>query len=75
MSMNTKPDNPPVVDTDRIGSRMSRMDPDIFSNQSGPNDESPTDDDQDESVSTEENVFSDEPIDADGDPTGEPNHH
>ena len=65
MTMKTQPDNQSTVDPNRIGSRMNRIDPDIFRSQS--NAESETGDD--EPVETEENVFSDEPIDKDGNPT------
>lgn len=56
---------PLLPDPDRIGSRMSRIDPDIFSSQSG----DVTDNDTEETATTEENVFSDEPIDDNGKPT------
>ncbi len=57
-----------LPDNNRIGSRMSRISPDIFRNQDAP---PSTDDEKDKSVETEENVFSDEPIDDDGNPIGE----
>ncbi|WP_026308428.1 hypothetical protein [Spirosoma spitsbergense] len=64
--MPTPQDDLLLPDTSRIGSRMSRISPDIFRNQ----DTTPTtNDDKEESVETEENVFSDEPIDDDGNPT------
>lgn len=60
-----------LPDTSRIGSRMSRISPDIFRNQ----DASPsTGDDEEESAETEENVFSDKPIDEDGEPAIEPTY-
>lgn len=52
-------------DTNRIGSRMSRINPDIFRNQSGDTSEESTG----ETTETEENVFSDEPINDEGQPT------
>jgi hypothetical protein len=58
-------------DTSRIGSRMSRMSPDIFRNQDAP---PSTNDEKEEPVEPEENVFSDEPIDDDGNPTDMSDH-
>ncbi len=66
--MTTRQDDVLLPDTSRIGSRMSRISPDIFRNQ----DASPsTDGDKEEAEDTEENVFSDAPIDADGSATEE----
>lgn len=65
MTMETQPENQPAVDPDRIGSRMSRLDPDIFSSQSSAVPEN----DNDGTTEVEENVFSDEAIDEDGNPT------
>ncbi|WP_018620182.1 hypothetical protein [Spirosoma luteum] len=69
--MTTRQDDLLLPDTSRIGSRMSRISPDIFRNQ----DSSPsTDGDEEESAETEENVFSDKPIDEEGEPTSEPTY-
>ena len=63
--MTTRRNDLLLPDASRIGSRMSRISPDIFRNQdTAP----PTDNDKEEPVETEENVFSDEPIDDDGNP-------
>ncbi|MFD2571719.1 hypothetical protein ACFSUS_13825 [Spirosoma soli] len=58
-------------DTEVIGSRIGRIDPDNFRNQSGASIE----DDDDTSDETEDNGLFDEPVDEDGDPTGEHDHH
>ena len=52
-----------------IGSRIGRIDPDNFQNQSGAS----IDDDDD--VDEETDNPDDEPVDEDGDPTGEHDHH
>lgn len=59
MTANTSDPLPP--DPNRIGSRMSRINPDIFRNQSG--------DGTEETAATEENGFIAEPIDDEGKPT------
>jgi hypothetical protein len=56
-------------DVELIGSRLDRIDPDNFRNQSGSEDA----DDEDEVVNEDE--LYDEPTDEDGDPTGEHDHH
>ncbi|GAB3899364.1 hypothetical protein GCM10028803_20380 [Larkinella knui] len=56
-------------DPELIGSRILRMDPNLFANQSGAAIE---DGDEDE---TDEDELDDEPVDEDGDPTGEHDHH
>ncbi|RIV18513.1 hypothetical protein DYU11_28490 [Fibrisoma montanum] len=56
-------------DTELIGTRVVRIDPDNFRNQSGAAIE---DDDADEAGA--DNSLADEPTDADGDPTGEHDH-
>ena len=65
--MTTLQDDLLLPNTSRIGSRMSRISPDIFQNQDAP---PATDDEKEEPVETEKNVFSDEPIDDDGKPIG-----
>ncbi|QJW88447.1 hypothetical protein HNV11_03195 [Spirosoma taeanense] len=63
----------PSDDVELIGSRIGRLDPDNFSNQSGAAME---DDEADEADDvTEDNGLYDEPTDEDGDPTGEHDHH
>lgn len=57
-------------DVELIGSRIGRIDPDNFRNQSGA---AIDDGDEDEEVREEE--LYDEPVDEDGDPTGEHDHH
>lgn len=57
-------------DMELIGSRIGRIDPDNFRNQSGAAIE---DGDDDDVVDDEE--LDDEPVDEDGDPTGEHDHH
>ena len=57
------------MDAEVVGSRIGRIDPDIFRNQgTSPNDEV-TEDDLDESDTD------DKPTDEEGDPTGEHDHH
>ena len=75
--MTTLIHNESLTDTDLVGSRLGRIDPDIFRNQglttAGPS----SSDDDDEELSddeTDEDLF-DEPADEDGDPTGEHDHH
>jgi hypothetical protein len=67
---NTNPvaDELQVDSANVIGSRLGRMDPAIFSNQSGAAIE---DDDELESEQSD----NDEPTDEEGDPTGEHDHH
>lgn len=60
------------ADTELIGSRIGRIDPDNFRNQSGAAIEDG--DDTDEEPTNEEEL-ADEPLDEDGDPTGEHDHH
>ena len=59
--------------TEQVGSRLNRIDPNNFRNQSGAaiedDDEKPK-----PSESADTNLF-DEPVDEDGDPTGEHDHH
>lgn len=67
----TRLDNPQLVDeTSIIGSRMGRIDPDNFRSQ---RDEPAANDEDDEQ--TDADVADDEPVDEDGDPTGEHDHH
>ncbi len=69
--MTTRQDDLLLPDTSRIGSRMSRISPDIFRSQ----DTAPSvDDDNDASVATEENVLSDAPIDDNGDSANASDH-
>lgn len=57
-------------DVELVGSRVERIDPDNFRNQSG------RDDDRgDGPLETEDDGLFDEPVDEDGDPTGEHDHH
>lgn len=77
--METKLNNPLHPDANRIGSRMSRISPDIFRSE-GDNGPFSIEASDDEPVETEENLLSDEPVDEDGDPTdmpdqGEHDHH
>ncbi|MGA0556510.1 hypothetical protein ACO2Q8_07665 [Larkinella sp. VNQ87] len=59
-------------DPDLMGSRVLRMDPVIFTNQSG----AAMEDGDDELEETaDRNELYDEPLDEDGDPTGEHDHH
>ncbi|UHG89867.1 hypothetical protein [Spirosoma oryzicola] len=62
--------NPMPGDVELIGSRIGRIDPDNFRNQSG----AAMEDGDDEEV-VDDNELSDEPTDEDGDPTGEHDHH
>ncbi|SOD93247.1 hypothetical protein [Spirosoma fluviale] len=55
-------------DTEVIGSRIGRIDPDNFRNQR-------TDDIDADHQDEEETDLFDEPVDAEGDPTGEHDHH
>jgi len=57
------------MDAEVVGSRIGRIDPDIFRNQG-------TDSDNDEVAENDlaESDFDDERLDADGDPTGEHDH-
>ena len=70
--MTTQQDDLLSPDTSRIGSRMSRISPDIFRNQDAP---SSPEEAEEEPVVTEENVFSDEPIDDTGAPIEGPADH
>lgn len=54
-------------------SRVSHMNPDIFTNQSGAALEDGDEDELNE-IEEEEDLY-DEPVDEDGDPTGEHDHH
>ncbi|GAB3336494.1 hypothetical protein GCM10027299_46610 [Larkinella ripae] len=56
-----------------ISSRAWRMDPDLFTNQSGAAIEDGDNDELNERE--EETELDDEPVDQDGDPTGEHDHH
>ncbi|GAB3270692.1 hypothetical protein GCM10027347_41540 [Larkinella harenae] len=55
-----------------IGSRILRMSPGLFTNQSGA---AIADDDEEFEEVEEETDLYDEPVDEDGDPTGEHDHH
>lgn len=60
-------------DQELVGSRLYRLDPNNFSNQSGAAME---DGDEDETSKEEtDNELYDEPLDEEGDPTGEHDHH
>ncbi|RAJ92286.1 hypothetical protein LX87_05255 [Larkinella arboricola] len=62
-----------MKDPELIGSRAWRMDPGLFTNQSGAAIE---DGDEDELDKAEEQTdLYDEPVDKDGDPTGEHDHN
>ncbi|GAB2514401.1 hypothetical protein [Spirosoma aerophilum] len=54
-------------DREVIGSRIGRIDPDNFRSQRNDSD--------DEGADEDETDLSDEPVDAEGDPTGEHDHH
>ncbi|WP_460972576.1 hypothetical protein, partial [Spirosoma migulaei] len=56
------------ADAELIGSRIGRIDPDNFENQSGAAIEDGDDTDEE---TTDEEELADEPLDEDGDPTGE----
>ncbi|GAB3950601.1 hypothetical protein GCM10028805_28980 [Spirosoma harenae] len=73
--MKTLIDYPTATDTGVIGSRMDRIDPDIFRNEAGPavDEEDGLDEDMADDEPDEE--LYDEPTDEDGDPTGEHDHH
>ncbi len=60
-------------DTEVIGSRIGRIDPNNFRNQGGRGDGPSAMEDDDEA--TEDDGLFDEPTDEDGDPTGEHDHH
>lgn len=62
-----------MKDPELIGSRAWRMDPGLFTNQSGAAIEDGDEDELDE-VEEETDLY-DEPVDEDGDPTGEHDHH
>ena len=62
-------DNQLTSDATIIGSRIGRIDPDNFRNQS-----SPAADDDNE-VEFDGKELDDEPVDEDGDPTGANDHH
>jgi hypothetical protein len=70
--MTTFANNPVANDPKIIGSRVGRIDPDNFKNQSGAAME---DGDEDEEETVEESDLDDEPVDDEGDPTGEHDHH
>lgn len=61
--------NPTSDDVELIGSRIGRINPDNFENQSGTDADDSTDGDE-----TEDDGLFDEPTDEDGDPTGEHDH-
>ncbi|MFC5407987.1 hypothetical protein ACFPMF_01610 [Larkinella bovis] len=62
-----------MKDPELIGSRAFRLQPGLFTNQSGAAIE---DDDEGEFDEVEEETdLYDEPVDEDGDPTGEHDHH
>ncbi|WP_338870180.1 hypothetical protein WBJ53_22075 [Spirosoma sp. SC4-14] len=63
--------NPMYDDIELIGSRIGRVDPNNVRNQSGAAIE---DGDDEEEVVENEELY-DEPVDEDGDPTGEHDHH
>jgi len=69
--MNTLIDHltPGDGDTELIGSRIGRIDPENFRSQSG----AAIDDDDDDTEAAA--LTDDEPVDEDGDPTGEHDHH
>lgn len=76
--MNTLIDHltPSDGDTELVGSRIGRIDPDNFRNQSG----AAIDDDDEAENETQDDGLFDEPVDEDGDPTdmsdhSEHNHH
>ncbi|MGF7215355.1 hypothetical protein GGR92_001495 [Spirosoma lacussanchae] len=70
--MNTLIDHltPGDGDTELIGSRIGRIDPENFRNQSGA-----AIDDDDDGDTEDAALTDDEPVDEDGDPTGEHDHH
>ena len=70
--MTTSIDSPQTANSELVGSRIGRINPDNFQNQSGAAIDD--DDDTDQDTNTEEDV-DDEPLDEDGDPTGEHDHH
>jgi hypothetical protein len=61
-------------DVELVGSRIERIDPDNFRNESS-SDDSPAASEDDGSEETEDVGLFDEPTDEDGDPTGEHDHH
>ncbi len=61
--------NPTSDDIELIGSRIGRVNPDNFENQSGAD----TDDSTSEDETQDDGIF-DEPTDDEGDPTGEHDH-
>lgn len=59
------------MDAEVVGSRINRVDPDIFRNQeTGPNS-----DEEAEDAGVDESDIDEEPTDEEGDPTGEHDHH
>ena len=64
--MTTLMNHPETANSELIGSRIGRIDPDNFENQSGTS----TDDDDDDNA----NDTDEEQYDEDGDPTGEHDH-
>lgn len=69
--MKTIFDYPVATDTGVIGSRIDRIDPDIFRNQNEP---AIDEEDEVDENGVDEELY-DEPLDEDGDPTGEHDHH
>jgi len=65
--MTTLENKPLPMDAEIVGSRVGRIDPDIFRNQR-------TDPDEEDDNSVASDV-DEEPTDEDGDPTGEHDHH
>lgn len=64
-------DFPTIINTTATQSRLTRVHPDTFYNQSG----AAIEDEGDLVNDDEENELDDEPTDEDGDPTGEHDHH
>ncbi|GAB3992767.1 hypothetical protein GCM10028807_26360 [Spirosoma daeguense] len=71
--MYTIQDNDTLADTYSAGAWEDRMAPDPFRNQSGATMEDGDDETEANNVANEEEY--DEPLDEDGDPTGEHDHH
>lgn len=70
-SDDTTPVNRPGNDSEIIGSRLGRIDPDNFRHQDGPKNALPDSEDDEETDDTE---LIDEPTDDDGDPTEMSDH-
>lgn len=68
--MTTLVNHPETDDAELIGSRIGRVDPDNFQDQSGAS----IDDDDDDNANDTDEAQYDEPVDEDGDPTGEHDH-